>query len=81
MNEVIREPPELIELAERYDFITRHLATSFKKQLELARAEGDREEAIKNEIKLGVLIAARGLFSGEYRLVAKSKPAGNWGEV
>jgi hypothetical protein len=77
----MNETPELIELAERYDFITRHLATSFKKQLELARAEGDREEAIKNEIKLGVLLAARGLFSGSYRVVVKTKPAGHWGEV
>lgn len=77
----MNETPELIALAARYDHSTRHLAASFKKQLELARAEGNREEAIKNEIKLGVLIAARGLFSGAYLHVAKTKPVHDWGEV
>jgi hypothetical protein len=75
------ETPETILLAQKYDAITRHLAQSFKRQLELARAEQNQEAVIKNEIKLGIMIAARGLFAGSYKSVTSAKPEGNWSET
>ena len=77
----MNQPSEMIELAKRYETVTRKVATSFQRQLELARAEGNQEEVIKNEIKLGIMRAARGLFSGSYLSVTKTKPEGNWGEL
>jgi hypothetical protein len=77
----MRETPETIELAKKFDHATRHVAQSFKKQLELARAEQNQEAVIQNEIKLGIMLAARGLFSGTYRSVTKTKPEGNWSET
>ena len=76
-----QETPELIALAKQYEHVTRLVAQSFQKQLDLARAEGNQEEVIKNEIKLGIMRAARGLFSGAYRSVTHIKPEGNWGEL
>ncbi len=75
------ETPETILLAQKYDAITRHLARSFKNQLELARAEQNQEAVIQNEIKLGIMLAARGLFAGTYKNVTSAKPEGNWSET
>ena len=81
MNQPTQETPELIALAQKFDAITRQVAQGFKKQLELARAEHDEEEIVRNQIKLGVLTAARGMFAGSYRQLVKSPPEGNWSEV
>jgi hypothetical protein len=75
------ETPETIALAQKYDAITRQVAQSFKNQLELARAEQNQEAIIQNEIKLGIMIAARGLFAGSYKNVTNAKPEGNWSET
>jgi hypothetical protein len=75
------ETPETILLAQKYDAITRRVAESFKRQLELARAEQNQEAVIQNEIKLGIMIAARGLFAGTYKSVTNAKPEGNWSET
>jgi hypothetical protein len=77
----MNENQEMIELAKKYEQVTRHVAASFKKQLELAKAEGNQEEVIKNEIKLGIMRAARGIFSGSYLSVTKIKPEGDWSEL
>ena len=81
MNQQPQESPELIELAKKFDAITRQVAQGFKKQLELAIAEHDEEEIVRNQIKLGVLTVARGMFAGSYRQVMKTSPDGNWSEV
>lgn len=75
------ETPETIALAQKYDAITRQVAQSFKNQLELARAEQNHEAIVQNEIKLGIMIAARGLFAGTYKNVTNTKPEGNWSET
>jgi hypothetical protein len=75
------ETPETIALAQKYDAITRQVAQSFKRQLELAKAEQNHEAIIQNEIKLGIMIAARGLFAGTYKSVTNTKPEGNWSET
>jgi hypothetical protein len=77
----MNETTETIALAKRFDAITRQVANGFKSQLELARAEQNREEVIRNQIKLEVLKAARSMFSGSYRQVMKSPPQGNWSEL
>jgi hypothetical protein len=75
------ETPETIEIAKKFDAITRQVASGFKKQLELARAEQNQEEVVRNQIKLEVLKAARSMFSGSYRQVMKFPPQGNWSEL
>jgi hypothetical protein len=69
------------KIAQQFDRLTLHVAKSFKRQLELARATGDTEEVIKQQIKLAVLKAARGMFSGSYRIATGSKPEGDWNNV
>ena len=75
------ETPETVALAQKFDAITRQVAQSFKQQLELARAEQNHEAIVQNEIKLGIMIAARGLFAGSYKSVTNAKPDGNWSET
>ncbi len=75
------ETPETILLAQKFDAVTRQVAQSFKNQLELARAENNHEAIVQNEIKLGIMIAARGLFAGTYKNVTSAKPQGNWSET
>jgi hypothetical protein len=75
------ETPETTEIAKRFDAISRQVASGFKRQLELARAEQNQEEVIRNQIKLEVLKAARSMFVGSYRQVMKSPPQGNWSEL
>ena len=77
----MNQTPETIALAQKYDAITRQVAQSFKRQLELARAEQNQEEIVQNEIKLGIMLAARGLFAGIYKNVTSTKPEGNWTET
>jgi hypothetical protein len=69
------------KIASQFDKLTRHVAQSFKHQLELAQAAGDQSEVIKQQIKLEVLKAARGMFSGSYRIATGSKPEGDWNNV
>ena len=68
-------------VAAQFDKLTRHVAKSFKRQLELARAAQDKDAIIKEQIKLEVLKAARMMFSGSYKVALKVKPAGNWSDV
>ncbi len=75
------ETPETIEIARKFDAITRQVASGFKRQLELARIEQNHEAIVQNEIKLGIMIAARGLFAGTYKSVTSTKPDGNWSET
>ncbi len=69
------------KVAAQFDKLTRHVAKSFKRQLEVARAAQDAEEIVKQQIKLEVLKAARMMFSGSYKVVLKTKPEGNWSDV
>ncbi len=69
------------KIAAHFDKLTRHVANSFKRQLEVARAAGDQDEIIKQQIKLEVLKAARGMFAGSYKVALKVKPEGDWSDV
>jgi hypothetical protein len=61
-------------VTEKFDQITRHVLEGFHRQLELARAENDHEAIVKQQIKIEVLKAARGMYAGCYRIVTKSTP-------
>jgi chromosome condensin MukBEF ATPase and DNA-binding subunit MukB len=69
------------KVAAQFDKLTRHVAKSFKRQLEIAKAAQDTEAMIKEQIKLEVLKAARMMFSGSYKVVLKVKPEGDWSDV
>ena len=68
-------------VAEQFDQLTRRVASSFKRQLEIARASQDHDGIIREQIKLEVLKAARGMFAGSYRVALGSKPEGDWNDV
>lgn len=69
------------QVAAQFDKLTRHVASGFKRQLEVAKAAQDTDEIIKQQIKLEVLKAARMMFSGSYKVVLKVKPEGDWSDV
>jgi hypothetical protein len=69
------------KVAAQFDKLTRFVAKSFYRQLEVAKAAGDEQEVIKQQIKLEVLKAARGMFSGSYRIATGNKPEGDWNNV
>jgi hypothetical protein len=69
------------QVAAQFDQLTRHVADSFKRQLEIARATGDNDGVIREQIKLEVLKAARGMFSGSYLVALKKRPEGDWNDV
>jgi hypothetical protein len=68
-------------VAAQFDQLTRHVAQGFKRQLEIARATGDKDGVIREQIKLEVLKAARGMFSGSYLMALKRRPQGDWNEL
>ena len=68
-------------VAEQFDQLTRRVASSFKRQLEIARASQDHDGIIREQIKLEGLKAARGMFAGSYRVALGSKPEGDWNDV
>jgi hypothetical protein len=68
-------------VAAQFDRLTRRVAAGFKRQLEIARASGDQDAVIKEQIKLEVLKAARGMFSGSFNVALKRKPEGDWHEL
>jgi hypothetical protein len=69
------------KVAIQFDKLTRHVANSFKRQLEVAKAAQDTDAIVKQQIKLEVLKAARMMFSGSYRVALKVKPEGDWSDV
>ncbi len=69
------------KVAAQFDKLTRHVASSFKHQLEIAQAANDKDEIIKQQIKLEVLKAARMMFSGSYKVALKTAPAGDWSDA
>ena len=77
----MKNDSDAARVAAQFDQFTRHVAKSFKRQLEIARASHDEDAIIKGQIKLGVLKAARGMFAGSYRAALGNKPEGDWNDV
>jgi hypothetical protein len=65
---------ELEAVAARFDHLTKHVLQGFERRLELARAENDSQAVIKEQIKIEVLNAARGMYAGCHNLVTKRRP-------
>ncbi len=70
------DPPDndLRAITEKFDRLTQRILDGFERQLQLAQAANDKEEVIKEQIKIGVLTAARGMYSGCYLSVRKDRP-------
>ncbi len=77
----MKNDSDAARVAAHFDQFTRRIANSFKRQLEIARASQDHDGVIKQQIKLEVLKAARGMFAGSYRVTLGNKPEGDWNDV
>lgn len=77
----MKNDSDAARVAAQFDQLTRHVAGSFKRQLEIAKASQDHNGIIKEQIKLEVLKAARGMFAGSYRVALGAKPEGGWNDV
>jgi chorismate mutase len=65
---------DLHRVTEKFDQLTQQILQSFHRRLELARAENDEAAVIKEQIKIEVLKATRGLYAGAYRHVTRQRP-------
>ncbi len=77
----MKNDSDAARVAAQFDQLTHRVASSFKRQLEIARASQDHDGVIKEQIKLEVLKAARGMFAGSYRVALGNKPEGDWNDV
>jgi hypothetical protein len=65
--------PEMAKLAAAFEGLTGFIIQCTDREIELARALGDREETIKQQIKRDTLRHARGIFQACYRGVTGRK--------
>ena len=77
----MKNDSDAARVAAQFEQFTRRVAKSFKRQLEIARATDDQDAIVKEQIKLEVLKAARGMFAGSYRVALGTKPEGDWNDV
>lgn len=56
--------PDATKLARAFEVITRVVLTHTEREIELARAMGDTQELIKQQIKRETMKAARGILQG-----------------
>ncbi len=57
---------EIDKLAQGFDWMTRRMVEQAENEIELLRALEDRESLVKEQIKMGVLKHARGIFEDCY---------------
>jgi hypothetical protein len=57
---------DLEKLVRSFDLVTREFIGHYQHDAELARAMGDKETAVREEIKAGILNASRGMFAHCY---------------
>lgn len=69
--------PDVEKLAQAFDFYSRRYVTDIRHEGELARAMGDEEAYIKDQIRSGVMRMARDMFAACYRRVTGK---GAWDE-
>lgn len=65
--------PEMAKLAAAFEGLTGFVIQCTDREIELAKALGDREETIKQQIKRDTLKHARGIFQTCYRGVTGRK--------
>ena len=61
--------PEATKVARAFEAITRIVLTHAEREIELARAMGDANEVIKQQIKRETMKAARGILQGCHQRV------------
>ncbi len=59
--------PDLEKLAQAYGLISSQYVQAAQNEIEVRRALSDRENEIKEQIKLGMMQTARGIFDHCYR--------------
>jgi hypothetical protein len=70
-EQIVGDPAltHLEKLTRTFDLTTRHFIGHYRHDAEIARAMGDSETAVREEIKAGVLNASRGMFEHCYRRI------------
>ncbi len=75
--EQIMDNPALTDLAKAnpcsYNVVTSHFISHYERDAEVARAMGDKETAVREQIKAGVLNSARGMYQHCYRCLTGSR--------
>jgi hypothetical protein len=66
--------PSVQRLASAFDWITRHMIRHAAMEVEAARALGDEEQAVKQQIKMETIKHARGIFK-ECHVLATGRKA------
>jgi hypothetical protein len=61
--------PEATKVARAFEVITRIVLTHTEREIELARAMGDKTEVVKQQIKFETMKAARGILQGCHQRV------------
>jgi hypothetical protein len=57
---------DLEKLVRSFDLVTRKFIGHYQHDAEIARAMGDKETAVREEIKAGILQSSRGMFAHCY---------------
>jgi hypothetical protein len=55
--------PEMEKLSRSFDWVIKFYVTHSEREIELFRAMGDKEELIKEQIKLSTIEHVRGIFA------------------
>ena len=70
LQEIVKlDLSEVEKLARAFEWITSRYVEHGEQEVELAKAMKDQESLVKEQIKLGVMKHARGIFQDCYRLV------------
>lgn len=67
-EQIVADPSltDLEKLVKTFDLVTREFIGHSRHQAEVARAMGDKETAVRAQIKAGSLASARGMFAHCY---------------
>lgn len=67
-DQIVADPSltDLEKLVRTFDLVTREFMGHYQHDAELARIMGDKDTAVREEIKAGILNASRGMFAHCY---------------
>jgi hypothetical protein len=74
-EQIVNNPAltDLQKLTRAYDLVTSHFISHYERDAEVARAMGDKDTAVREQIKAGVLNSARGMYQHCYRRITGSR--------
>jgi hypothetical protein len=75
LDHIVADPSltELQKLTRAFDVMTGHFINHYQRDGEVARALGDKDTAVREQIKAGVLNSARGMFQTCYHRVTGTR--------